>query len=127
MASIKELCQTALVLRNGKIDFHGDVVHAIQHYSRNILNIGFEKVSRFNNNGWVNICINENKDECRVFNTESFEVTADLALKHDISQVVIHCFMENSEGNQVVHNRQFEFKKFQKGVHRINAQFRRFI
>jgi lipopolysaccharide transport system ATP-binding protein len=122
MASIKELCQTALVLKNGEIDYYGDVVHAIQHYSRNILNIDFEKNFNLKNNGWVNICINENKDECRVFNTESFEVTADLSLPRDIDQVVIHCFMENSEGNQVVHNRQFEFDKFKKGVHRINAK-----
>lgn len=121
MASIKELCQKAIVLKNGKTDFCGDVVQGIQHYSRNILNIGFEKESLFNNNGWMSICVNDNKNDCRVYNTESFEVTADLALTHDIDQTVMHCFIENAEGSQVVHNREFEFKKFAKGVHRINA------
>lgn len=122
MASIKELCQTALVLKNGEINYHGNVVQAIQNYTRNILKIGGENNPNITGNGWVNICINENKEECRVFNTESFEVTADLSLTHDLSQVVIHCFMENSEGNQVVHNRQFDFDEFKKGVHRIKAK-----
>jgi lipopolysaccharide transport system ATP-binding protein len=122
MASIKELCQTAIVLKNGKIDYQGGVVKAIQHYSRNILNIGFEKDIKVSRNGWINIFINDNKEDCRVFNTESFQATADLALNHDIDNVVLHCFMENSEGNQVVHNRQFEFEHFSKGIHRLTAE-----
>jgi lipopolysaccharide transport system ATP-binding protein len=42
MGAIKELCQTALVLKNGKVDYHGSVVSGIQHYSRNVLNVQTE-------------------------------------------------------------------------------------
>lgn len=108
--------------KNGKVDYQGDVVQAIQHYSRNILNVEFEKNSDFNNKGWVRIFVNDSKEENRVFNTESFEVTADLALSNDIKRVTVNCFIHDAEGNRVVHNENLDFKEFEKGIHRIKAQ-----
>lgn len=122
MGSIKELCQTALVLKNGEIDFHGNVVPAIEHYSRNILNVHYEKNFSKQTSGWVKIFINDETAECRVNNNESFEITADLVLPEDISHAVIHCFIKDTEGNQIVHSKQLDFKQIEKGKHRITAQ-----
>ncbi len=122
MGSIKELCQTALVLKNGKIDYQGDVVQAIRHYSRNVLNVGDEENSGFEKNGWTRIFLNGDSEENSIFNTEEFEIIADLTLANDVSRVVVHCFIDDAEGNQIVHNKQFDFKEFKKGTYRIKAQ-----
>lgn len=122
MGSIKELCQTALVLKNGRVDFQGNVVKAIQHYSRNILNIDAEKNGEIKSKGFVRTFINDGDEDCRIFNTEPFELTTDVMLPEDIERVHIHCFMEDAEGIQVVHNRDFGFEKINKGLSRIKAQ-----
>lgn len=123
MGSIKELCQTALVLKNGKIDYMGDVVQGIQHYSRNIMNVGVENKPITNGKGFVRLFVDDCTDEAVINNTEAFEVTADLTFAKDINRVRIHCFMDDAEGNQIVHNRQLTFEKLEKGNHRIKAKF----
>jgi lipopolysaccharide transport system ATP-binding protein len=122
MASIKELCQTALVLKDGQIDYYGDVVNGIQHYSRNITNMNAGDGPAFNNKGFVKLFINEGLEQTCIYNTETFEITADLLLPNDIYRADIHCFMDDAEGTQIIHNRQLKFKKLKKGFHRINAQ-----
>lgn len=104
MGSIKELCQTALVLKNGAVDFHGAVVPGIRHYSRNILNLENAGARENQRTGWRRMAINDETTDCRIYNNDGFEIKADLMLADDISQVVVHCIMENSEGAQIVHN-----------------------
>lgn len=121
MGSVKELCRTGIVLKNGKVDYQGDIVQSIMHYSQNVLNVETEEKSTVGNNGWTRIIVNEGCENGGVLNTELFTVTADLALSSYINHVTIHCFLDDSEGNQVVHNRQ-EFTEFETGRHRIKAQ-----
>lgn len=122
MGSIKELCKTALVLSDGKLDYYGGVVQAIQHYSQSFLKPETELISNNKSKGLVRIYINDGGDDFRIFNTEPFETMTDLVLSDDVERVHIHCFMEDTEGNQVVHNRDFGFNKIKKGKHRIKAQ-----
>lgn len=123
MGSIKELCQKALVLKNGTIDYLGDVVPAIQHYSRNIMASHSPNDGVFNNNGFVRLFINDGKnDDVRISNTDSFEVTTELALPDDVHHADIHCFLDDAEGTQIFHNRELKFDKLDSGLHRINAQ-----
>lgn len=123
MGSIKELCRSALVLKNGGVDYHGDVVGGIRHYSSNVTNPGQEAASdRQNGHGWINLSIDSPAGDSRISNTEPFRVSADLSVRDTIEQVVIHCFLENSEGLQTVHNRHFEFSDFKRGTYRISAE-----
>lgn len=123
MGAIKELCQTALVLKNGKIDFHGKVAQGIQHYTRNVLNIGQNGAAEIGNHGWTRIFINDGAEECRVFNTESFEINSELILRKNLIRGVVHCIMEDAEGNQVVHNyiklKDIGVESVSSGAHRI--------
>lgn len=126
MGAIKELCQTALVLKNGVVDYYGGIVQGIQHYSRNVLNVDAHDPLDSNHKGWVKISIDKNRDECQIFNNEPFEITADLRLTDELNRVVVHCFMEDAEGNQVVHNymrlKDLKIDHIRPGVHRVRAQ-----
>jgi lipopolysaccharide transport system ATP-binding protein len=105
MSSIKELCQTALVLKNGEVDYYGSVVSGIQHYSRNVLNIQSEGSNANKANGFSRTIINDRKGEhCCINNSESFEISSDLNLQNNLNRVVMHCLIEDAECNQVVHN-----------------------
>ncbi len=123
MGSIKELCKTAMVIENGEINYQGGVAQAIQHYSQSVMNIETEEISTNGNKGWVRLFINDNTEHCRIFNTDPFEVTADLSLLFNLNRVRIGCFMEDTEGTQVVCNKQVDFEKLDKGIHRLKAQF----
>ncbi len=102
---VKELCQTALILKNGQVDFLGSVVSGIQHYTRNILNTPSEDPRGYHTEGWTRTLVNGHSEEnCGVNNNESFVITSDLNLPHDAKRVVLHCLMEDAECNQVVHN-----------------------
>lgn len=127
MGAIKELCQTALVLKNGKVDYHGSVVSGIQHYSRNVLNIQSENSNGHKAAGFSQTFINEIKeDHCRINNNEPFEITSDLNLSNNLNRVVMHCLIEDAECNQVVHNyiraKDIGWFDLKSGIYRIKAQ-----
>lgn len=123
MASVKELCRTAIVLKNGSIDFHGDVVKGIQHYSRNILNIGAGEPGAPKTDGWINIRIEGQIGDPRVLNSERYDVSGDLNLPYELRRPLIHCIMENAEGNQIVHNTSRRLDELEPGLNRVKADF----
>ena len=102
---VKELCQSALILKNGQVDYLGSVVSGIQHYTRNLLSVSAEESPNYQGYGWMRTLINgpDGENGC-VNNNESFEITSDLSLPHDSKRAVLHCIMEDAECNQVVHN-----------------------
>lgn len=127
MGAIKELCQTSLVLKNGKVDYQGSVVSGIQHYTRNVLNIQPESGNGHKTAGFARTIINENKSEnFGVKNDETFEITSDLTLSNNLNRIVMHCLIEDAECNQVVHNyirtKEIGLNDLEKGVYRIKAQ-----
>ncbi len=127
MGAIKELCQTALVLKNGKVDYQGSVVSGIQHYTRNVMNTEPEIVNGHKTAGFAHTIINENKTEhCSVNNNEPFEISSDLNLSDDLNRIVMHCLIEDAECNQVVHNyirtKEIGWNDLMKGTYRIKAQ-----
>lgn len=127
MGAIKELCQTALVLKNGKVDYHGSVVSGIQHYSRNVLNTPMETANGHKTAGFAHTIVNENTTEhCRINNNEPFEITSDLNLSDNLNRIVMHCLIEDAECNQVVHNyirtKDIGWFDLKSGTYRIKAQ-----
>ncbi|MCO6509273.1 MAG: ABC transporter ATP-binding protein [Aridibacter famidurans] len=121
MASVKELCTTGIVLKDGMIDYSGDVVGAIQHYTSEALDLDLGAASS-GVHGWVRICGMNGQREIKVLNTESFEVLADLSLEDNIERIDIQCIMENAEGAQVVHNRDSGLDRLSAGIHRVSAE-----
>ncbi len=127
MGAIKELCQSALVLKNGKVDYQGSVVSGIQHYTRNVLNTQTESVNGHKTAGFTHTFINDNNTEHgQVNNNEPFEITSDLNLSDNLNRIVMHCLIEDAECNQVVHNyirtKEIGWADLKKGTYRIKAQ-----
>ena len=120
MGSIKELCKKALVLKSGRVDYKGDVVRAIQHYTRSVLNLG-DDAPDTSGNGWVRLSVDNSHGICRIVNTDPFEISATLALPDDLSHVSFHCYIDDAEGTQVVHNREVKFDRLKKGRHNVRA------
>lgn len=127
MGAIKELCQTALVLKNGKEDFFGSVVSGIQHYSRNLMTAASDESQEYQTDGWARTRVNGTAEEdCRVYNNDFIEITSDLNLSNRLNKVIMHCLVEDSECQQVVHNyirsSDIGTSSFDAGTYRIDAQ-----
>lgn len=125
MGAIKELCQTALVLKNGEVDYYGSVVNGIQHYSRGVQNAPSE--NGFQHTGFTRTLIDDQREgQCRIFNSDSFEITSELNLSCDLNRIVIHCLIEDAECRQIVHNyirtKDIGLVNLESGTYRINAQ-----
>lgn len=120
MGSIKELCPTSIVLRNGEIDFVGATPQAIHHYSSNVLQ---SRPGETNNQGqgWVGLRITGKDDLSRISNTAPFELESTLVLPKTLTHVTVHCFLEDAEGTQVVHNRELSFSTLSMGSHKLKA------
>ena len=121
MSSIKELCQTAMVLKNGELNYYGNVIQAIQHYSQSVMNVDAEDFSSNASKGWLRLFINDNTKECRICNTEPFAVTADISLSDAINRVVTHLLIESPEGALIAHNKYKKFEKLEKGVYEFTV------
>lgn len=121
MGSIKELCKSGLVLKNGKVDYLGDVAQAIHHYSSNVMEDNLSEI-QINSNGFVKLFVNDGDISEPIQNTEPIQVTTEIVLKDDVNFADFHCFLEDVEGTQIIHNREMQFKNLEKGRYRINAQ-----
>jgi lipopolysaccharide transport system ATP-binding protein len=127
MGAIKELCQTALVLKNGEVDFYGPVVSGIHRYCRSVLDFQAGESNDHQTAGFTHTLVNGSKEEyCLLNNNESFQITSDLNLPFESNRVVIHCLLEDSEGQQVVHNyirtKDIGQPDLRAGSYRINAR-----
>jgi lipopolysaccharide transport system ATP-binding protein len=125
MASIKELCPTSIVLKNGHVDFVGNTAHAIQHYSSGVLKATSHDEAGRPNRGWVGLRVAGSDDVPRISNTEPFEIQSTLMLPDRLSHVGLHCYLEDSEGTQIVHNRELSFSTLREGRHDITAEIPR--
>jgi lipopolysaccharide transport system ATP-binding protein len=122
MASIKELCPKSIVLKNGLVDFVGDTVHAIQHYSNTVLHTQADDGDGRHNCGWVGLRVIGSKGMARIGNTEPFEIQSTLVLPNKLTHASLHCYLEDAEGTQIVHNRELSFSTLSEGSHDLKAR-----
>jgi lipopolysaccharide transport system ATP-binding protein len=122
MASIKELCPTSIVLKNGEVDFVGDTAYAIQRYSSSVVQTRPEDSDGRPNRGWVGLRVTGSGEVSRISNTEPFEFQSSLVLPDRLAHVGIHCFLEDSEGTQIVHNRELSFSTLREGRHDLTGR-----
>ena len=121
MAAVSELCPTSIVLKNSQVDFIGDTPHAIQRYASGALDLHPDEHDRPQNSGWRGLRITSGDDDRRIRNTDPFELHSTLILPHKLTHVSIHCYLEDAEGTQVVHNRELSFNNLNEGSHKLKA------
>jgi lipopolysaccharide transport system ATP-binding protein len=121
MASVKELCPRSVVLKGGQVDFIGDTTKAIQHYSNNVLQIDSDEPNGSQHRGLIGLRIMGGDDGSRLNNTDPFELQTSLVLPNKLTHVSLHCYLEDAEGTQVVHNRELSFDTLGEGSHELRA------
>lgn len=105
MGAVKELCQTALVLRNGKEDYFGPVVTAIRHYSGSLADADSGSPHEYETGGLTQTRVNSTiGGDCRIKNDEPINIVSHLSSPKTLLRVVIHCLIEDAECRQIAHN-----------------------
>ncbi len=105
LAVIKQLCQTAVVLDQGRLDFRGSVVDGLAHYGRLLSNTA-ERAETIGHGWWgVEIGPRTPGFASRIANDKPLVAEAWLELRDDVSKGLIYCIIEDSIGETLVHAR----------------------
>jgi lipopolysaccharide transport system ATP-binding protein len=107
LAVIKELCQTGVVLKNGKLDYYGPVVEGLARYSQSL--IGNADEVSMQGTGWRHITINgrANESTTAIDNDNPFTAEAWLDLQDEFKDARLFCIINNSVGDVVVHQKMY--------------------
>jgi lipopolysaccharide transport system ATP-binding protein len=109
LGAIKELCRTSMVIKNGRLDFRGDVVEGLARYSQNVM--GEEQDLAISRNRWHHVGISAQSGPgtaggmASIEKDEPFLAEACLDLKDDFVGGPLFCIITNSIGEPVVHQR----------------------
>src|SRR5258705_6083070 len=105
LGAVKELCQTGIVLNNGRLVFHGPIVEGLSCYSRTISEESTEQLS--NGAGWRGMTINGHASGMATKGAagDSMVVESWLDIRSDIDYGHVYLIMTDSIGNNVVHQK----------------------
>jgi len=127
LGAVKELCQSGMVLNNGKLDFYGPVVEGLNRYSQSLAeDAGDAPVS---DTGWRHVRINGqiNSLNTSVVGGATFFTEAWLDLREDFLQGDLYCIINNAVGDTVVHQKvnikQLSDRKLEGGRYLLKAEF----
>jgi lipopolysaccharide transport system ATP-binding protein len=106
LGAVKQLCQTGIVLNNGRVVFHGPIVEALSRYSQTISEGSTEHLS--NGAGWRGITINGQASGTATKGAagEPLIVESRLDLITDVDYGHVFLIMTDSIGNDVLHQRE---------------------
>jgi lipopolysaccharide transport system ATP-binding protein len=99
---IKELCQTAIVLSSGGLDFQGPVVEGLARYSQQIIDDGEGLAVRSTGWGPLHISGRSNGLATTIAGSESFSVEASLDIRESFDSGRLFSKISDSVGNTVV-------------------------
>jgi lipopolysaccharide transport system ATP-binding protein len=104
LGAVKELCQTSLVLNNGRVVFRGSAVAGISHYTRDLLT---EHATGVAGEGWSHLTSPLQHGEAGWITTpsEPFSFSAHLTLREEIRNGRVFLLLHDASGALVVHNR----------------------
>jgi lipopolysaccharide transport system ATP-binding protein len=105
LGTIKELCQTAVVLDSGLLDFKGPVVEGLARYSQKILE-GEDK-STVRSTGWGPIYVTgeSGRGVTAIHSGEIFSVRSSLDIRDAFDSAHLVCKIHDAVGNPIVFQR----------------------
>lgn len=127
LAAVKALCQTSIVLNNGKMGFRGPAVEGLAQYSRNMMQD--EQEAGETGTGWRFISVNGLRNEVttEIVSNQPFFAEAQLDINGDFSTSHLGCEIKDSVGRkvvfQVLDSRDMYSRKLTPGRYQIRAQF----
>jgi len=101
LGAVKELCQSALVLKNGAIGFQGPVVEGLAFYSRGLVEDAAD--SPANENRWLRVTVNGGGALAAVAAGEPFRVEGLLGIQAPLLSARLFCIINDAVGDVVVH------------------------
>lgn len=101
LGALKELCQTAMLLQDGAVAFRGPVVEALARYSDSLRAVSGSPMRGI---GWSGVTINGERGHEPVLSAQPFFVDVTLEMKEGYGKVRLYCLIDNSAGDNVLHN-----------------------
>jgi lipopolysaccharide transport system ATP-binding protein len=104
LSTVKELCQTSLVLQGGALEYQGPVVEGLARYSRNLMD---EPDTELTGTGWGHITINNqpNVSAYSIRSGDPFTVEAQIELEDELMEGQFFCIVSDPAGTLVLHQR----------------------
>ena len=128
LAAIKELCQTSVVMNNGRLDFRGPVVQGLAHYGQ-LIAANPQPDDAGRGTRWHRVQVNGfgNGFATTLNNDDPLFAEAELHLGHDILLGYFFCIINDATGNQIVHQRTdtraLGYDTLQAGAYNLSADF----
>ena len=101
LGAIKELCQTSIVLDQGRIVFRGDVVQGITRYTQGLADAGGDWDAHAT--GWMGVTVRGGTDG-PIPGGEPFVAEAYLDVSEPLTTGRLYCIVDDSNGNCVAHH-----------------------
>lgn len=126
LGAIKELCQSAIVLSNGMLDFQGPVVEGLGRYGRII--IEDQESSTVTSIGWGPLYLDGHSNGVprTIMGGKSFSIEASLDLREVFDSGHLFCKISDSVGNPVVFQRtdcaEIGAGRLEPGRYRVRAE-----
>jgi lipopolysaccharide transport system ATP-binding protein len=127
LGAVKELCQSCIVLNDGRLDFYGPVVKGLVHYSQSVMT-GEASGGSARGTGWGHISINKQNGSPKPIPTgEPFVVETELDVSDEMKRARLYCLMDDSNGNGIVHHyidsQHLDLGPLKAGRYRIRVEF----
>lgn len=129
LAAIKELCETAIVLKDGRLDFHGPAVEGVAHYSQD--SFLTRDPTRLTQRGtrWTELRVND--CDCltpiAVTGMDRFSASALLNVQDTFVATRFKCRLDDAAGNtilsQVTDDKELQAPVLDSGLYAIRVQF----
>jgi len=104
LGAVRELCQTSIILDHGRLDFRGNVVEGLAHYTRGLSDESAEPELR--GAGWHDVRINGKAEGVSsIESSMSFTSDVTLDLQDDYVGSKIFMMINDAVGSLVVHQR----------------------
>jgi lipopolysaccharide transport system ATP-binding protein len=104
LSTVKELCQTSLVLQGGALEYQGPVVEGLARYSRNLMD---EPDTEVMGTGWRHISINNQPSlaASTIKSEDPLTIEAQLELDEELMEGQFFCIVSDPAGALVLHQR----------------------
>jgi lipopolysaccharide transport system ATP-binding protein len=128
LGAIKELCQSAVVLKDGAVVFRGSAVEGVAHYSRDAQADAADDTHTNRGTRWREVRVQGAGAAAtpEVAGTEPFRVEARLEVQDAFVEARLKCRIDDAAGNTMVYhvtnNRELESGELGEGLYRVGVE-----
>lgn len=101
LGAVKELCQTSIVLEQGRIVFRGDVVQGIARYTQGLT--APHEGAEAHTTGWMGVTVS-GRGAGPIPGGEPFVAEAYLDVAEPLKSATLYCIVDDSNGNCIAHH-----------------------